>query len=270
MQNERLREYLLWKYQAEPLLKRGNLLYPVAVFQTAAQHKEQRQSLLATPLDVTMPTDGLIADPALRHRLANSGRDLYNGQTYTLRELSVAPELRLHCALGTYFDMLDTCDALEWEAINAAESLNGGESNATFERRLPQRMRLHEQVAHPVRDGRHRSVALAVSVLIAYARDGGYDLILRRRSMHVAIHPGLLHVVPSFMLQPVTGHYTEEFSLTHQIQREYLEELFDRPEVMLDEACMGYFLRDPRLQYFPRSPPAGGAEFHITGSPPAS
>ena len=108
-------------------------------------------------------------------------------------------------------------------------------------------------------------MALAISVLVAYQHDGKTELLLRRRSMSVATHPGMLHVVPSFMFQPTTPQVAEEFTLTHHIFREYLEELFSRPEAAHDETDWRYFYADPRLLYLRELLASGGAELHLTG-----
>ena len=267
MQHPYLPAFIHWKYRDEPVLTRGGQRYATAAFAVPPLMADDLEAILG-PLTAAIPTDDLVGDPTYRDLLAAAGRPPFDGATYTLRTLTANDNtLRIDCALGGYFAMLDTCDALEWEALSQAESLTG-ETEADFQRfdaLLTQRQRLHELVAHPVRDGSHRSVGMAVSVSIAYRHRGKLSLLMRKRSAGVAVHPNLVHVVPSFMLGPTTPHIQDEYAIRHHIFREYLEELFDRPEASHDEANWHYFYDDPRLLALQGWLRSGAARLSLTG-----
>ncbi|HKD76482.1 MAG TPA: hypothetical protein VKB76_13350, partial [Ktedonobacterales bacterium] len=69
----------------------------------------------------------------------------------------------------------------------------------------------------------------------------------------------------SFMFQPATAHVTQEFSIRHNIEREYLEELFSLPESAGDEKDWRYFYDDARLHYLRDLLARGDAELRLTG-----
>lgn len=135
------------------------------------------------------------------------------------------------------------------------------------------RKSLHEAVQNPVRDGAGRSAAIDISTLIAY-RDASqnssdYQLLLRRRGKKgVPLRAGLLHVVPGFMFQPtVTTNFSNEFSITHNVYREYLEEIFSVPEMELlpENTHWNQFYSDVRLQYLMSLISEGSAKLYFTG-----
>lgn len=131
--------------------------------------------------------------------------------------------------LGRYDYMLDTCESLEWELRKRLRRLNRrpARSPERLLRRLPKRRGLHQRVRSPATSGEGRSASIAVSVLTAYWHQGTWRLLVRRRSSRgVAVESNLIHVLPSFMLAPEHGHRDDEFSLLHNIRREFAEELF--------------------------------------------
>jgi hypothetical protein len=86
------------------------------------------------------------------------------------------------------------------------------------------------------------------------------------RSTTAAGQDGQHHVVPSMIFQPVVDPTPEnlrtEWSVTHNVFREYLEELFGVPEVMPgDDAAAGYFDDHPNLRLL-RALLASGAARH--------
>ncbi len=114
------------------------------------------------------------------------------------------------------------------------------------------RKTLHDKVNDPVIDGSGRSAAIGISTLVAFNDGNKMVLWLKRRSKKgVAVSPGLISVLPSGIFQPVTDFLGKEFSIRHNICREYLEELFDRPEVREPGTEIGpdFFYNDPCLQH---------------------
>jgi hypothetical protein len=179
----------------------------------------------------------------------------------------VGERVRMSCQMGQYFDMIDTCDALEWEILRAAPSLKSSTERAfrQFDRRLPLRTELHRRVANPVRDGANRSVAVSLAALIAFYRDDAVYLMMRKRSRDVAVHASLIHAIPSFMFQPASVALDQEYSLLHNISREYLEELFDRPDPKEGEQNPDYFFGDPHFKELRGMLESGQAEWYFTG-----
>lgn len=264
-----LSQFLRWKYNAEPILERCDQIYPIAVFRASKGQQSNPESALISLTQSQPAGDDLLQDDSFRRMQARAGRRLENRPTFTMKRLVTSGHrVGLECEMGEYFQALDTCDSLEWEILTHAVELQGMNIAAfrAFDERLTQRTALHRRVADPVRDGSARSAAIGVSTLIA-CRDGDCTILLvRRRSRSgAAAQATAIHVVPSFMLQPVTGHVEQEFSVRHGIYREYLEELFDVPERSDETADWRYFYPDPRLGYLRSLLDRGEASLYFTG-----
>jgi hypothetical protein len=271
--NPHLYQYLGWKYGGVPLLRRQRHLYPVAVFLPAEEQIGDVDSVLLDLQD-TSPEDYQLEprDATFRQLWDQTLRrgHLQDLPTYTMKRLTASEDrLGIVCERGSYFRAVETCDALEWEAVTSAATELNDSSKEAFERfdaTLPLRCRLHAIVDDPITDGRHRSAAIAVSTLVAFNDEGQYYLLLSRRAGEgVTAYRGLLHVVPSFMFQPVAGHYREEWSIRHNIYREYLEELFDRPEPQGGMTAWRQFYVDPCLVYLRDLEERGDARLYLTG-----
>jgi hypothetical protein len=164
-----------------------------------------------------------------------------------MRDLVTKGTLRIDCGIGTYFDALDSCDSLEWEILSHTPGLKRSDERAfrRFDLGLQHRRDLHYLVQDPIRSGAYRSVAVAVSTLVAYETSDSIRLMIKHRSSRgVAVHSDLTHVIPSFMFQPATGDLLREYSIRHNIYREYLEELFDRPEPEPGALSAIYFYKE--------------------------
>jgi transcriptional regulator with XRE-family HTH domain len=267
-EDARLSEYLAWKYADAPIYRRGADTFPVAVFPAPEPQIRDPESALLPPLRTRIPRPSqLLADASFRQVLADDGRPLHNLSMYAMRQLVTTPTLGLRCELGAYFGMIDTCDALEWELLTTAPTLTGATPAdfEAFDRRQQLRAQLHALVADPVRDGAWRSPGISISTLIAYYHKGAVYLMLRKRSRNVALHAGLYHTVPSFMFQPATVFMEDDFAVAHNIYREYLEELFNRPDPVEGEMRHDYFYDDPRLLYLRSLMESGKAELFFTG-----
>jgi len=266
--NPYLYEYLRWKYEGEPIFERGGFTFPVTAYPTSRSQQSDPESALIRPISEGFPPDDeLLKDPLMRELVQRAGKPAQNLPTFAMQELLVGERVQMRCQMGTYFDMIDTCDALEWEILRAASSLKTASMQAykLFDKRLPLRSRLHAQVSNPVRSGACRSLAISLNALVAFYQDDDVYLMLRKRSEQVAVHAGLIHVIPSFMFQPATPAIGHEFSLRHNIYREYLEELFDRPDPKQGESDPEYFTRDPLLLELSHMLETGQAEWYYTG-----
>ena len=151
--NPYLNQFLQWQYPTDTLLARADEVYPLTVLPLPTpQQALPLDSLLAHPLAPAVPTEDIVSDDGLRHLITAAGREMVNLPTYTLRTLLVdETQLQMRCALGSYFGMIDTCDALEWETLRQAELLTGTTERdfQRFAALLPQRQALHRLVADP-------------------------------------------------------------------------------------------------------------------------
>lgn len=254
-ENLHLYEFLKWKYDGYPILEWCQNIYPVIVFPAPNHQQYNVNSALSYPLieEGLEPEAFADRDPTARVLLEGVGVPIENRLTYTMTQLNTNGALKLTCALGYYYYALDTCYSLEWEILSNLGKLGGHDKDdfKRFDEQLKLRKKLHAKVNDPIVDGSGRSAMIGISTLIAYNDNGKFRLWLRRRSKSdVAIHGGFAHVVPSFIFQPVIPSLQDEFNIPLNIFREYLEELFDRPEPEAgQEATYNYFYGDPRMQY---------------------
>ncbi len=252
-----LTDYLQHLYQCQPFA-RGGIEHPVTVLYPEAWQVADVDSLLAESLPKPEARDFVSYDYAYLQDLQNSKPQLFNGTTFTLKQIRQKP-LRLQGALGSYFDMLATCAALERELRHAA---------AQGWMRAPSRSAYHRMVppADTLLRGSLRSAAIGIGTLTVYNEAGVYKAILARRSQHTAFDSGMFHVLPAMMFCPTTSdfHDPREWSARHQIAREFLEELFGLPEEH-QPARWDFFYEEPALQYLNELIRAGKAGLYATG-----
>lgn len=269
--NPHLFQFLRWKYRDEPILERAGEVYPIAYFPASENQQKTPDSVLLSFTD-TYPSDDQLSPKdatyrALREKVVPTLNTL-NRLSFTMKDLKTNGQLGMKCELGRYFMALDTCDSLEWEILSKAHDLKSTDIDSfeKFDRQLTLRKELHAQVVYPVRDGSHRSAAIAMSTLIAYADEGSTFLLLKNRSATgVAVHPHLVHVIPAHMFQPATVILDKEFSVKHNFYREYLEECFGRPEPEDGAPDWRYFYGDPHLVELFDLLKTGRAEFYLSG-----
>lgn len=268
-QNAKLPSYLRWRYPELPLLSAAGHTYPVAVFPAPAHQVNHPESVLTKPLRRQRQPDESLIPASARYRAAalRLGMEPYDRPSFTMRRLEVGSSIHMECELGSYLRMLDTCEEFAWELFEQAHHLTGPSTAEliAFDKRLVSRGRLHKAVPNPARTGDHRSVGVAISAPIAYRTKNGISFLVRRRGTRsVAVDAGLFHVFPSFMFQPATVHLDEEHSVIHNFWREYLEELFNRPEPE-GELDWRYFYGDNRLEPLSSLIRDGHAHVYFTG-----
>lgn len=252
-----LTDFLQHLYQCQPFA-RGGIEHPVTVLYPEPWQVDDVDSLLASGLPKPEARDFAIYDYAYLHDLQNNKPHLFNGKTFTLQQIRLRP-LSLRGSLGSYFDMLATCAALERELRHAA---------AQGWMRAPSRSAYHRHI--PTEDallrGIKRSAAIGIGTLTVFNDAGVYKAILARRSRHTAYDSGMFHVLPAMMFCPTTGDFRDsrEWSVRHQVFREYLEELFGLPEAR-DPARWDFFYAEPALQYLNELIAAGKAGLYATG-----
>jgi len=279
IENDNLLHFLKWQYASEPILERGGCTYPVAVYPAPKTQWERIDSVLVSPLHTHKQAHYVVNDSTfldLIRSLQNGGFTLHNDistPNYTMRSLTVNGELALECGLGDYFSSYRTSEALEWEIRSNIEKLAGSNEEAFnyFLRQLPLRRDLHNSLpstSSPARNGSGRSASIGISTLIAYKESSEattpYQLLMRRRAKKgVPLRSGLLHVLPGFMFQPMTDIH-REYSIVHNVYREYLEELFGAPEIF-NGPDPNYFYSDERLQYLQSLMNDCQAKLYFTG-----
>jgi len=247
----------LRKLYPVPLLQRGDVSYAVRVYEPQPEQITDIDSFLGALPQQQYSADTMTAyNRAYLHSLQNGTYNLYNGLTFILRRLRPNP-LRIEADLGTYFDMLATCAALEQELRDAA---------VRRFIRLPLRSQYHREhdPTAALLDGRGRSAALGGVVLTVYNDDGVYTALLARRSARNATDPGFFHTLPAFMFQPQRLPVDPlEWRFSHHVYREFLEELFAMPET--PDAPPDHFYNHPALRDLQAMQADGRAGLYFTG-----
>jgi hypothetical protein len=220
---ERITSYFRRFYEVT-LFERDNLRHPIHVYYPEPEQVDDVDSLMGRLHDKT-PSEFTIYDQIYLHDILSSGRNVYNGKTFTLHHLERSP-LKIHGQYGYYYDMLATCAALDHEVKR---------SHSETLMRLPLRTQLHRtlNISQAVWSGQGRSATIGGAVLIVFNQGGEYQAILAQRNQQSATDPGFFHVLPAFIFQPTRPDQPLEdieWRISHHIYREYLEELFGAPE----------------------------------------
>lgn len=277
IENKNLLLFLKWQYGEEKILEKGDCIYPIAIYAASKDQRENIEAVLQMPLDRNEPAiEGFIVNDSEYLEILNSlkkdrgmihGKDV-NTYTYAMKKLIVDDEIKMQCNLGHYFSTFLSCESLEWEIRSNIKKLKGNDAEdfRRFLEQLPLRGDLHAKVDNPVRDGALRSAAIGISTLIAYHNNGSVNLLTKRRAKRgVPLRAGLLHVIPGFMFQPMTDYMDEEYNVTHNIYREYLEELFNFPEPRDKRLHPTHFYSDKRFVYLKSLLDNGEAKIYFTG-----
>lgn len=240
-----------------PLYERNGQRYPVVIFPPTAD-QQNVDSVLGTQAEDFEPPEqfAFYATEHLR-ALQAAGRRMENKPTYSFARLQTMP-LKIHTRLGRYFDMLATCDALEYEARQCFQSREPGDSACP----LPFRTRLHEQITPEAAlyNGTGRSATIGVATLTVVNHAETYKVVLARRSQLTATEPGFYHVMPAFVFQPTHTDPAPpaEYSVRYQVYREFLEEFFGAKE----GAAPHMVEQHPEWQALQQM---GAASLHLTG-----
>ena len=253
----RLTNHLARLYQCQPYTRDG-IAHPVLVHYPSQSQIHDIDSLLDPRPPEPETRDFAVYDYSYLHDLQNSKPGLYNGATFTMKQLRLKP-LKLRGQFGCYYDMLATCAAFEREIRHAAEQ---------GRLRAPIRSNYHRRVApaDSLLRGEKRSAAIGIGVLTVFNDGETYRAILARRSETTAFDSNMFHVLPAMMFEPTTADFADprEWSLKHQIMRELLEELFGMPEER-NPRRWDYFYDHPALRYLQSLLDGGKAQLLATG-----
>lgn len=266
----RLITYLRSTY-GENLLVCNGETYPVYTFLPHPSQYHNADSVLVpdVPSGTSDTSEFAIYDMAHLEHLRRTRPHLTNGISYVMDRIAYSPVGTQHAAslpllriagqLGRYFDMLATCDAIDQELRRYAR----GEQNT-----LPLRDQLHQRIPpeRVTQTGAGRSAVIGVATLTVFNHTGQYRAILARRASEVGIDAGRYHVVPAFVLQPLVNH-PDEWSVKHQVCREFGEELFGMPEHDGWKSPNGvrYFYQHPPVDDLLTMLDDGRAELQLTG-----
>lgn len=222
-QYELMNHYLASLYDVSLYEKHG-VAHPIVFYTPQPEQVDDIESVLGHLSKDKLGTAAMaFYHYAYLHSLQNENRHLFNGTTFVLKRLRRNP-LRIDAAIGSYFDMIATCAALEQELL---------EIMATGGLRLLLRSQYHRAVnaQTALSYGNERSAAIGVVMLLVFNDQGQYKALISHRTARHATRPGALHLLPAFILQPM-GETVQvhEWSIKHHLYREYLEELFGMAE----------------------------------------
>lgn len=259
-------DYLKQTY-GDNLLTANGQTYPVYVFEPDAAQYNDVDSILAPDIPHTFddPATYPIYDAAHLEHLKQSKPGLHNGITFDFAHLNQYP-LKITANLGHYYHMLATCDALDHELRRYSR----GKQNS-----LPLRDQFHRQIPPQtvLTDGSGRGTVIGVCALTVFNDEGRYKFILAQRSQSLGVGAGMFHVVPAFVFQPSgpQAFYPVEWSVEHQVYREFGEELFGMPEYndyarQHTTPTADYIYAHPAVQELKTMTTDGRAALHLTGA----
>ena len=240
--------------------------FPVAIVPLAPHAESDPETILAQL--VAGRTKPILEERIIR-AIQDRGSDIWNGNTFSLAELrldSLGRAESMDAYLGSYFDMVCTANYLEYELLDALRQT--GDRPFVLES-LPIRTRTLSPYSTPsacLRAGGGIDAVIAISTLVVYLREGEYWIMCDVRSKKVAEYGDLYHVIPSFIFQPVVApnrhNLRVEWSVRHNIYREYLEELFRVPEAEHATGAVDpqYFYGNANLRYLQRLLATGVAD----------
>lgn len=248
----------------ERLFEYNGQTHPIVFLPAAPGQRGDVDSVLVQDYPrrfVDRSTFAICNDEHLQNRL-RTRPGMTDNPTYIMERMQANP-LRIQAQLGTYFDMMATCDALDWELRDFAIGKGAD---------LPLREQLHALVSADdlIYDGRGRSGVIGVAVLTVFNNGGDYRAIVAQRSSTLATGAGLYHVVPAFVFQPSgpESFYAAEWSVKHHICREFGEELFAMPEYdqWPSAQTADYFYTHPAVANLRAMLADGRAELFLTGT----
>lgn len=232
---ERLAAFLAETYGDLPILVGPDGPFPLAVLPLSAASVEEVERL-------SVSLGSRAHAPAVLHRelvdaVTAVDGSVWNGTTFSLASLALDARGRVDGVrgfLGSYFDMIASAGYLEVELLAAL--LRSGSRVALDD--LPGRRRAlagFRSSAECLVNGGGVDAVLAVSTLLLYARDGRYSVLYEPRAPSPVGFRFRYHVLPALIYQPVTApteaNLAVERSVVHNVEREYLEELFGLREI---------------------------------------
>lgn len=258
--NEDLYSFLRDRYADMDVLRGPDGFFPAAIMELDPSGSADPEKLLGRRVPHKAP---LFREERVVEALRSLGKDIWNDPTFSLADTHVDTQGRVHSMdayIGQYYEQLNTGKYLEFELLKAVE-------DGSY--RTPERSRVIDHFTSPracLLSGGGIDAAISVSALVVYRRGHEYWMLCELRSQEVAEGAGLYHVPPSGIFQPVTAPTVQnlevEFSLEHNLYREYLEELFGVTEVRNSAGALApdYFYAHESLVYLQHLINAGSAQ----------
>lgn len=248
-----LYEFLTELYFDVDILVGPESPFPMGILELSSEVKNSPNTILGR-IDSSNKKEITILEPELVNALKRKGVKIWNGNTFSLDHLVLDHERKvstINAYIGSYFNMISSADYLELELLAAIAQDKSIDLTDFSARRAT--MSEYNSPLECLKNGGGVDAVIAISTLVVYLRDNRYWLLCDVRSKEIAEYGDLYHVIPSFIFQPVTGvsehNLKVEWSITHNIYREYLEELFNVPEVeqIGKPVAPDFFYRHPNL-----------------------
>jgi hypothetical protein len=240
--------------------------FPVAVFPLAPGAESDPETVLG---QLVSRRPKPIFEERIIRTIEDRGSEIWNGDTFSLAELRLDSHGRaesMDAYVGSYFDMVCSASYLEYELLDALRQTEGRPFALGSLPVRQQTLALFSTPGACLRAGGGIDAVIAISTLVVYLRQGEYWIMCDVRSKKVAEYGDLYHVIPSFIFQPVVAptryNLQVEWSVRHNIYREYLEELFRVPETQHAAGAVDprYFYGHPNLRYLQRLLTTGVAD----------
>ena len=148
---------------------------------------------------------------------------------------------KIHAGLGLYYDNILTQYAIEWELNRLGQQSDSVEElreKLLIQKNLPRRMKAEKGAGAPFKNGTARCAAITVSMMFVLRREKDYYYLVRKRSEQVAVSPGMWHVAPAGMCEATHNEPRKEWSFKHNLYREFLEELYDKEQLIDEEIAL--------------------------------
>jgi hypothetical protein len=267
--DKNLYDFLQWLYPSENIPVINGFRYPVALYPAPKIQWDNPESVLIKAgwhlPEIVHPALKKAGEKYRKLRMA-VGAEMWNDDIYRMLKLENRNQLKMYCGVGKYFTAFETCDVLELELLTKFAE-NHPRSKDDFNWFFQNELKLRRLVHNSIKEPSGISAAIGVSTLIIFRHEDHLKTILWERSEIVGSHGSLIHVVPSFMFQPVIGDFDDEFSVKHNVYREYLEELFDVPIAKKPERQISpfYFYEHPNLKFLRRLEKEKKARLLFTG-----
>jgi hypothetical protein len=198
------------------------------------------------------------------------GRVIKDNICYSSRSISVSSGIvSIKGGLTTYGSALASQDVLEWEFLDQARRLLPDRYSVLdvdrYGERLTRRSAAISNTENYLLGGGGLTGALAISTLVVYqGEEGEYRILIGKRSASTGAHAHLFHVIPACMFQPELGDADAEWSIFHNVLKEYLEELYSI-DLHPNATDARYFYAQPRATSLIKALESGQVEFVITG-----
>lgn len=193
---------------------------------------------------------------------------MQDNNTFTLHDLNLETN-ELTCSVSSYLKTLYSCDRWFYQMISAFPN------DDTKEQTSYQKSKFLKAWSQNLRDivinkTYSPDQSIGGSCLCIYNTDDGYEYLLGQKSS-LANAFNELHVLPSFMFQPVSLNrlrFAEELSVKSKVFQELAEEVFKYDELEPDghdRFIQKKINSKPEIVRLRRLLDEGRAKFHITG-----